>query len=77
MAIINKHNNAQSRANAQNAAVDTLSYSISFPSVVEDEMKIISKLPYRYFTNEKQHYNLLEDVCKLKNIRNRHISMSN
>ena len=36
--------------------MDTLTFAISYPSIVEEATKRICELPYNYFTSERHHY---------------------
>ena len=65
---VNEHVNAEARALAQNAAMDTLTFALSYSSIVEEATKRICELPYNYFTSERHHYGKPENFIKFKEL---------
>ena len=65
---VNEHVNAEARGLAQNEPMDTLTFAMSYPSIVEEATKRICELPYNYFTNERHHYEKPQNFIKFREL---------
>ena len=68
--IVNKHLFAKARKRGLNEAVGCLQFAINFPSIVEEVMKRITKLPFLFYTHPKSYYEIPQDslssrICHL------------
>ena len=55
---VNEHLFAKARELGLNEAVGCLDYAINFPSIVEEVMKRITKLPFLFYTHPESYYEI-------------------
>ena len=64
--LVNKHVFAKPRELGFNGAVGCLDFAINFPSIVDEVMKRITKLPFIFYTHPKSYYEVSIDFVKFK-----------
>ena len=68
--IVNEHLFAKARERGLNyiEAVGCLEFAINFPSIVEEVMKRITKLPFLFYTHPKSYHKIPQDFMKFEDI---------
>ena len=66
--IVNEHLFAKARELGLNEAVGCLEFAINFPSIVEEVIKRITKLPFLFYTHPKSYYEIPQDFIKFEDM---------
>ena len=64
--LVNEHVFAKARELGFNEAVGCLDFAINFPTIVDEVMKRISKLPFIFYTHPKSYYEVPIDFVKFE-----------
>lgn len=65
---VNEHLFAKARELGLNEAVGCLDFAINFPSIVEEVMKRITRLPFIFYTHPKSYYEIPQDFIKFEDL---------
>ena len=65
---VNEHLYAKAREFGVNEAVWCLDFAINFPSIVDEVMKKITKLPFLFYTHPSSYYEIPEDFLKFEDM---------
>ena len=63
---VNEHLFTKAQELGQWVAVGCLEFAINFPSIVEEVMKRITKLPFFFYTHPESYYKIPQDFIKFK-----------
>ena len=64
--IVNEHLFAKARKLGE--AVGCLEFAINFPSIVDEVMKRITKLPFLFYAHPKSYYEIPQDFIKFEDV---------
>ena len=78
--LVNEHVFAKTRELGFNEAVGCLDFAINFPTIVDEVMKRITKLPFIFYTHPKSCYEVPKDFVKFEDMptipKPPHVSLS-
>ena len=66
--IVNEHLFSKARELGLNEAVGCLDFAINFPSIVEEVMKRITRLPFLFYTHPQSYYEIPQDFIKFEDM---------
>ena len=65
---VNEHLYAKAMDLGVNQALGCLDFAINFPSIVDEVMKRITKLPFLFYTHPSSYYEIPEDFVKFEDM---------